>query len=187
MILQRMVEHMQKQQVYVTRKGKKLIPQSIDDLPPRLTRHTIKGKQNMLRAKAYNQLRYELIDKPRRAEQGRFVHNENTKGKFRTWSKQDIEKLGKLTEEYGYTQGVKQASKVLDRTLKSCSMAYSRYYPVQAKERVENLVNPKPAENSYTARAGRMDLTTAKKLVVNLSSTMTCTIQSDGLIVVDFK
>ena len=78
MILQRMVEHMQKQQVYVTRKGKKLIPQSIDDLPPRLTRHTIKGKQNMLRAKAYNQLRYELIEKPRRAEQGRFVPHENT-------------------------------------------------------------------------------------------------------------
>ena len=187
MILQRMVERMQKENVYVKRKGKKIVPQCIDDLPPRLKRHTINGKQNAERAKAYNQLRYELIDKPRRAEQGRFVHNENTKGKFRTWSKQDIERLGRLTKELGYTQGVKQASKVLDRTLKSCSMAYSRYYPVQAKERVENLVNPKPAENSYTARAGRMDLTTAKKLVVNLSSTMTCTIQSDGLIVVDFK
>ena len=184
MILQRMVEHMQKEQVYVTRKGKKLIPQCIDDLPPRLTKHTIKGKQNMLRAKAYNQLRYELIDKPRRAEQGRFVHNENTKGKFRTWSKSDIEELAMCTSELGYTQGVKKAAENLNRSLKSCSMAYSRYFPTASKD---DVVEDKPTANSYTARAGRVDLTTAKKLVVNLSSTMTCTIQGNGLITVDFK
>ena len=185
MILQRMVEHMQKGRVYVKRKGKKIIPQCIDDLPPRLTKHTIKGKQNMLRAKAYNQLRYELIDKPARAEKGRFVHNENTKGKFRTWSKSDIEELAMCTSELGYTQGVKKASENLNRTLKSCSMAYSRYFPTASKE--DKVIDAKPITNSYTARTGRVEHTTAKKLVVNLSSSMTCTIQDNGLITVDFK
>ncbi len=36
-------------------------------------------------------------------------------------------------------------------------------------------------------RTGRVEETTAKKLVVNLSSTMTCTIVDTGLITVDFK
>ena len=185
MILQRMVEHMQKGRVYVKRKGKKIIPQCIDDLPPRLTKHTIKGKQNMLRAKAYNQLRYELIDKPARAEKGRFVHNENTKGKFRTWSKSDIEELAMCTSELGYTQGVKKAAENLNRTLKSCSMAYSRYFPTASKQ--DKVIDAKPITNSYTARTGRVKETTAKKLVVNLSPSMTCTIQDNGLITVDFK
>ena len=185
MILQRMVEHMQKGRIYVKRKGKKIIPQCIDDLPPRLTKHTIKGKQNMLRAKAYNQLRYELIDKPARAEKGRFVHNENTKGKFRTWSKSDIEELAMCTSELGYTQGVKKAAENLNRTLKSCSMAYSRYFPTASKE--DKVIDAKPITNSYTARTGRVEQMTAKKLVVNLSSSMTCTIQDNGLITVDFK
>ena len=188
MILQRMVEHMQKGRVYVKRKGKKLIPQCIDDLPPRLTRHTIKGKPNMLRAKAYNQLRYELIDKPARAERGRLIHNENTDGKYRTWSKKDIEMLGNCTKELGYTQGVKKASDMLNRTLKSCSMAFSRYFPTEPKDEV---IDAKPITNSYTeriaARTGRIEETTAKKLIVNLSSSMTCTIQDNGLITVDFK
>ena len=63
-------------------------------------------------------------------------------------------------------------------------MAYSRYFPTASKD---DVVEDKPTANSYTARAGRVDLTTAKKLVVNLSSTMTCTIQGNGLITVDFK
>ena len=184
MVLQRMVEHMQKKQVHVTRKGKKLIPQCVDDLPPRLRKHTIKGKQNMLRAKAYNQLRYELIDKPARAEKGRLIHNENTGGKYRTWNKQDIEELAMCTSELGYTQGVQRASENLNRSLKSCSMAYSRYFPTASKD---DVVEAKPTTNSYTARAGRVEETTAKKLVVNLSSSMTCTIQDSGLITVDFK
>ena len=184
MILQRMVEHMQKDKIHVKRKGKKIIPQCIDDLPPRLKKHTINGKQNMLRAKAYNQLRYELIDKPARAEKGRFVHNENTKGKFRTWSKADIEELAMCTSELGYTQGVKRASENLNRTLKSCSMAYSRYFPTASKN---DVVDAKPVTNTYTARVGRVEETTAKKLVVNLSPSMTCTIQDNGLITVDFK
>ena len=198
MILQRMVEHMQKGKIYVKRKGKKLIPQCIDDLPPRLTRHTIKGKQNELRAKAYNQLRYELIDKPARAEKGRFIHNENTGGKYRTWSKKDIEELAMCTSELGYTQGIQRASENLNRTLKSCSMAYSRYFPNASKD---DVVDAKPVTNNYTersaaspmkgykdvARTGREEETTAKKLVVNLSPSMTCTIQDNGLITVDFK
>jgi hypothetical protein len=184
MILQRMVEHMQAKQVYVTRKGKKLIPQCIDDIPPRLKRHTIKGKLNMHRQKAYNQLRYELIDKPARAEKGRFIHNENTEGKYRTWTKQDIEELTMCTSELGYTQGVKKASENLNRSLKSCSMAYSRYFPNASKD---DVIDAKPITNSYTARTGRVEEITAKKLVVNLSSTMTCTIQDNGLITVDFK
>ena len=36
-------------------------------------------------------------------------------------------------------------------------------------------------------RSSRVEKTTAKKLVVNLSSTMTCTISDTGLITVDFK
>ena len=184
MVLQRMVEQMQKKQVHVTRKGKKLIPQCIDDLPPRLRKHTIKGKLNIHYQKAYNQLRWELVDKPRRAAVGRLIHNENTGGKYRTWSKQDIEELAMCTSELGYTQGVQKASENLNRSLKSCSMAYSRYFPNASKD---DVVDAKPVTNSYTARAGRVEETTAKKLVVNLSPTMTCTIQDNGLITVYFK
>ena len=178
MILNRMVEHMQRDNVYVKRKGKNIIPQCIDDLPPRLRKHTINGKQNMQRAKAYNQLRYELIDKPRRAKEGRFIHNENTGGKYRTWNQGDIDELAMCTSELGYTKGVKKASENLNRSLKSCSMAYSRYFPTASKN---------DDDNTYTARVSRVEETTAKKLVVNLSSSMTCTIQDNGLITVDFK
>ena len=37
------------------------------------------------------------------------------------------------------------------------------------------------------ARTGRVEQMSAKKLVVNLSPSMTCTIQDNGLITVDFK
>ena len=97
---------------------------------------------------------------------------------------QDIKELAMCTSELGYTQGVKKASENLNRTLKSCSMAYSRYFPTASKN---DVVNAKPITNSYTARTGRVEHTTAKKLVVNLSSSMTCTIQDNGLITVDFK
>ena len=46
---------------------------------------------------------------------------------------------------------------------------------------------PSIRDTSRPVRQGRVELTTAKKLVVNLSSTMTCTIQDSGLITVDFK
>ena len=57
-------------------------------------------------------------------------------------------------------------------------MAYSRYFPTASKN---------DDDNTYTARVSRVEETTAKKLVVNLSSSMTCTIQDNGLITVDFK
>ena len=186
MILQRMVEQFQKKGKHVQKNGKSIIPQSIDDIPPRLGKHTINGKLNMHRQKAYNQLRYELIDKPKRAKQGRFVHNENTKGKFRTWSKADVEELAMCTSELGYTKGVKKASENLNRTLKSCSMAYSRYFPNASKD---DVVDAKPITNSYTekiARTGRVDA--KKPFIARYDNGTVITVHPDtGLITADFK
>jgi len=70
--------------------------------------------------------------------------------------------------------------------------AYKSLYQMKSykmKNKLKNKTTTVSPMQSYKdiARTGRIEQTTAKKLVVNLSSTMTCTIQDNGLITVDFS
>ena len=75
--------------------------------------------------------------------------------------------------------------------------AYKKLYQIKSyklKQKARGKSTPKPTTvvspmQGYkdVARTGRVEKTTAKKLVVNLSSSMTCTIQDNGLITVDFS
>lgn len=133
MIRQRIVANLIKNKVYVTRLGKKIIPQNENDLPPRMKRASIKGIGNPEYKKAHAQLYYEINTKP-----------ERVKSTVKSVKKTKVEPVTIIE------------SKKLDEPMK---------------------------EYRKIARTGQVD---AKKLVINMSSTMTCTIIDSGLITVDF-
>jgi len=58
---------------------------------------------------------------------------------------------------------------------------------LKASSRTNIVAMPEVGPTYPSIRDGRVQRATAKKLVVNLSSSMTCTIQDNGLITVDFK
>ena len=125
MVLQRIVKNLNKNKVYVTRLGKKIIPNSENDLPPRMKKSSNLGVNNPEYNKAHGQLYYELITKPN--------------------------KIKKVATPL-----------MLAETPKAS--------PIKGYKEV--------------ARTGRVE---SKKLIINMSSTMTCTILNNGLITVDFK
>ena len=126
MVLQRIVKNLNKNKVYVTRLGKKIIPNSENDLPPRMKKSSNLGVNNPEYNKAHGQLYYELITKPNK-----------------------IKKVAPT--------------------------------PLMLAETPE--ANPMKGYKEV-ARTGRVE---SKKLIINMSSTMTCTILNNGLITVDFK
>ena len=58
---------------------------------------------------------------------------------------------------------------------------------IKASSRTNIVAMPEVGPTYPSIRSGRVEKMSAKKLVVNLSSSMTCTIQDNGLITVDFK
>ena len=130
MIRQQIVKNLQKDNVYVTRLGKQIIPQNENDLPPRMKKAVTLGKTNREYNKAHGQLYYKFVTKP--------------------------------------SQVKKVAKKLAPIPL------------VLAETPKDNPMK----EYREVARKGRIN---AKKLVVNLSPTMTCTIEENGLITVDFN
>ena len=130
MVVEQILKNFQKDGVHVKKKGRSFIPQTVEDLQPRIVKRTINKKNNKHYDKAYSQLYYKLVKGP-----------------------QERAKTAKINNK------------------------------LKASSRVNIVETPK----ATPVRTGRVEQTTAKKLVVNLSSTMTCTISDTGLITVDFK
>lgn len=132
MVVEQILKNFQKDGVHVKKGGKSFIPQTVEDLQPRIVKRVINKKNNKHYDKAYSQLYYKLVKGPK-----------------------DRAKTAKINNK------LKESSRT-------------------------NIV-AMPKTTTTPVRTGRVEQTTAKKLVVNLSSTMTCTISDTGLITVDFK
>ena len=141
MVIEQILKNFQKDGVHVKKKGRSFIPQTAEDLQPRIVKRKINKKNNKHYDKAYSQLYYKLVKGPKdRAKTAKI------KNKLKASSRTNIVAMPEVGPTY-----------------------------------------PSIRDTSRPVRQGRVELTTAKKLVVNLSSTMTCTIQDNGLITVDFK
>ena len=141
MVIEQILKNFQKDGVHVKKKGRSFIPQTAEDLQPRIVKRKINKKNNKHYDKAYSQLYYKLVKGPKdRAKTAKI------KNKLKASSRTNIVAMPEVGATY-----------------------------------------PSIRDTSRPVRQGRVELTTAKKLVVNLSSTMTCTIQDNGLITVDFK
>ena len=141
MVVEQILKNFQKDGVHVKKKGKSFVPQTVDDLQPRIVKRVINKKNNKHYDRAYSQLYYRLVKGP--AERAKTAKINN---KLKNSSRANIVDMPEVGPTY-----------------------------------------PSIRTNTQPVRQGRVELTTAKKLVVNLSSTMTCTIQDNGLITVDFK
>ena len=137
MVLQQIVKNLNENKVYVTRLGKKIIPKSENDLPPRMKKSSNLGVNNPEYNKAHGQLYYELITKPNKIKK--------VAPTPLTPKKLFLNKIEKIAES--------------------------------------SIDNPMKGYKDV-ARTGRVE---SKKLIINMSSTMTCTILNSGLITVDFK
>lgn len=134
MVVDQILKNFQKDGVHVKKGKKSFIPQTVEDLQPRIVKRVINKKNNKHYDKAYSQLYYKLVKGPK-----------------------DRAKTAKIKNK------LKESSRT-------------------------NIVTmPKVGPTYPSIRDGRVAKTTAKKLVVNLSSTMTCTVVDTGLITVDFK
>ena len=134
MVVEQILKNFQKDGVHVKKKGRNFIPQTVEDLQPRIVKRVINKKNNKHYDKAYSQLYYKFVKGPK---------------------------------ERAKTAKIKNKLKASSRT---------------------NIVAMPEVGPTYPSiRSSRVAKTTAKKLVVNLSSTMTCIISDTGLITVDFK
>ena len=147
-IVERMLQIMQKKKEHVTRNGKTFIPKTVDDISPRLRKHTIKGKRNKNRSRAYASLYNEFVTRPKKAALNSSINKRHIQA-----SKSNIVAMPEVGPTYPSIRATDS--------------------PMKGYKQV--------------ARTGRVEQMSAKKLVVNLSPTMTCTIQDNGLITVDFK
>ena len=148
MVVEQILKNFQKDGVHVKKKGKSFVPQSVDDLQPRIVKRVINKKNNKHYDRAYSQLYYKLVKGP--AERAKTAKINN---KLKESSRTNIVDMPEVGPTYP--------------SIRSTDSPMKGYKQV--------------------ARTGRVEQTTAKKLVVNLSSSMTCTIQDNGLITVDFK
>ena len=147
MVVDQILKNFQKDGVHVKKGGKSFVPQTVDDLQPRIIKRTINKKNNKHYDKAYSQLYYKFVKGP--ADRAKTA---KIKNKLKTSSQTNI----------------------VSRSATPLMLAETS--------------QPSPMKGyREVTRTGRVEETTAKKLVVNLSSTMTCTIVDTGLITVDFK
>ena len=148
MVVDQILKNFQKDGVHVKKGGKSFVPQTVEDLQPRIIKRTINKKNNKHYDKAYSQLYYKLVKGPKDRAKTAKINN-----KLKESSHTNIVNMPEVGPTYP--------------SIRSTDSPMKGYKQV--------------------ARTGRIEQTTAKKLVVNLSSTMTCTIQDNGLITVDFK
>lgn len=80
LVLQEIVDHYNKKQVYVRRKGKQLVPKSINDLPPMITKSVSRPYK-----KAYNRLYYKMFEATKRL--GKKQKTTTTKSSSKTITK----------------------------------------------------------------------------------------------------
>lgn len=134
MVVDQILKNFQKDNVHVKKGGKSFVPQTVEDLQPRVVKRIINKKNNKHYDKAYSQLYYKFVKGPK-----------------------DRAKTAKINNK------------------------------LKKSSRTNIVAMPEVGPTYPSIRSGRVEKTTAKKLVVNLSSTMTCTISDTGLITVDFK
>tara|TARA_X000001382_G_C3037326_1_gene136677 strand:+ start:89 stop:511 length:423 start_codon:yes stop_codon:yes gene_type:complete len=134
MVVDQILKNFQKNGVHVKKGGKSFVPQTVEDLQPRVVKRIINKKNNKHYDKAYSQLYYKFVKGPK-----------------------DRAKTAKINNK------------------------------LKKSSRTNIVAMPEVGPTYPSIRSGRVEQTTAKKLVVNLSSTMTCTISDTGLITVDFK
>lgn len=148
MVVEQILKNFQKDGVHVKRKGKSFIPQTVEDLQPRIVKRKINKKNNKHYDKAYSQLYYKLVKGPKDRAKTAKINN-----KLKAGSRTNIVAMPEVGPSYP--------------SIRSTDSPMKGYKQV--------------------ARTGRVEQTTAKKLVVNLSSNITCTVTDAGLITVDFK
>ena len=134
MVVEQILKNFQKDGVHVKKSGKSFVPQTVEDLQPRVVKRVINKKNNKHYDKAYSQLYYKFVKGPK-----------------------DRAKTAKINNK------------------------------LKKSSRTNIVAMPEVGPTYPSIRSSRVEKTTAKKLVVNLSSTMTCTISDTGLITVDFK
>lgn len=134
MVVDQILKNFQKDGVHVKKGGKSFVPQTVEDLQPRVVKRVINKKNNKHYDKAYSQLYYKFVKGPK-----------------------DRAKTAKINNK------------------------------LKKSSRTNIVAMPEVGPTYPSIRSSRVEKTTAKKLVVNLSSTMTCTISDTGLITVDFK
>tara|TARA_S200002703_G_scaffold157824_1_gene166670 strand:- start:1564 stop:1968 length:405 start_codon:yes stop_codon:yes gene_type:complete len=134
MVVEQILKNFQKDGVHVKKGGKSFVPQTVEDLQPRVVKRVINKKNNKHYDKAYSQLYYKFVKGPK-----------------------DRAKTAKINNK------------------------------LKKSSRTNIVAMPEVGPTYPSIRSSRVEKTTAKKLVVNLSSTMTCTISDTGLITVDFK
>jgi uncharacterized membrane-anchored protein YjiN (DUF445 family) len=134
MVVEQILKNFQKESIHVKKKGRSFIPQTVEDLQPRIVKRIINKKNNKHYDKAYSQLYYKLVKGPKERAKTAKIKNK-----------------------------------------------------LKANSRTNIVAMPEVGPTYPSIRSGRVEKMSAKKLVVNLSSSMTCTIQDNGLITVDFK
>ena len=75
MVVQQILKNFQKNRVHIKKNGKEIIPQSVDDLQPRIIKRTINKKNNKHYDKAYSQLYYKLVKGPKDKEKTAKINN----------------------------------------------------------------------------------------------------------------
>jgi len=186
-VLNQIVENCQKKQIYVTYKGRKIIPTQIEQLPRSLTLTS-----NLMYKQAYSKIWYaatsKVENKPKN-NKGRWCGKNAIKA-FEMWkngsSTDDIMKavnrgrqaVHKKLQSMREAEGIKvnQTTYMMSKETKGIDLASKETQPKAREARIEPMFVPEiePQVN-------------AKTLVVNLSSTITATITEKGLITVDFK
>jgi len=186
-VLNQIVKTCQDKRIYVTYKGKKIIPTKVEQLP-----RSLNLTSNLMYKQAYSKLWYAAttkVEKKEKTKKGRWSGKDSMTA-LRMWktgsSTEEImaavkrgrnhvhQKLQSLRAAEGIT--VNQTTYMMSKKLKSIELTSKETKPKARETRVEPMFVPEiePQVN-------------AKTLVVNLSSTITATITEKGLITVDFK
>jgi len=175
-VYQEIIRYFKKNNIFVVRKGQSIIPKCVDDLPP-----SIKLYNSVPYEKAYQRL-YAGIKRARAKK----INNVELIGDSFDTPEQSRTRIGKRR----MLNALSDSKGVVTHALNTSGVTRTTFYlwvrtdDVFAKE-VSNW------EESSLSKVEAKPIATpkleAKKLVVNLSDTMTCTITSDGLITVDFK
>ena len=186
-VLNQIVKTCQDKQIYVTYKGRKIIPTNVEQLPRSLTLTT-----NLMYKQAYSKIWYAATSKKQnkpKNKKGRWC-GKDAMTALEMWksgsSTEDIMKavsrgrhtVHKKLQSMREAEGIKvnQTTYMMSKKVKSIELTSRETEPKAREARVEPMFVPEiePQVN-------------AKTLVVNLSNTITATITEKGLITVDFK
>mgnify|MGYP003629955674 CR=1 FL=1 len=178
MVQSRIVSNLIKGGVYVIRKGKSIIPHNIDDLPPKMRRGWVNGEATPEYVRAYDQLYYQLVTKPKKAQKSA----ERKKLKAELYQVEKNRAI-KVVEDEELSQSNKDWNEPESSFWSLPSLTKKE---LKAKSSIDLTKKPKKGIN-LSKDPNQEEETYVNKIVVKMSETMTCTILANGSITVDFK